>query len=287
MNFYKRHIGDYIKKAGHLTLLEHGVYARLMDVYYTREAGIPEDKAARLIGARGKDELQALANVLDEFFTLVDGAWTQGRCEEEIGNASDKAEQNRENGRKGGRPRKPVTNTQPNENPNGFDVGNHVGFENNLSQTPDSRLQTTDLGSSAATQTELSALDEGAVVTAAGLITMAMKPFGINANPGSLIIQSLAKQGVKPETVTAACEEAKRSKPTEAIGPTYVIRIIERWARESTQLNAAGAAQPRAAYQTSNDKAREWAAGLTGRNRNEQPDTPEFVDINPAPGDVD
>ena len=41
MNFYKRHIGDYIKKAGHLTLLEHGIYARLMDVYYTREAGIP------------------------------------------------------------------------------------------------------------------------------------------------------------------------------------------------------------------------------------------------------
>jgi len=145
MNFYKRHIGDYIKKAGHLTLLEHGIYARLMDVYYTREAGIPEDKAARLIGARSKDELQALTNVLDEFFTLVDGTWTQNRCEEEISNASEKAEKNRTNGAKGGRPRKVATEQQPNGNPNGFDSGNHVGFENNLSQTPDSRLQTKDL----------------------------------------------------------------------------------------------------------------------------------------------
>jgi uncharacterized protein YdaU (DUF1376 family) len=155
MNFYKRHIGDYIKKAGHLTLLEHGIYARLMDVYYTREAGIPEDKAARLIGARTKEEVQALSNVLDEFFTLVDGVWTQGRCEEEIGIASAKAEKNRENGSKGGRPRKSASENKPNENPNGFDFENHVGSEKNLSQTPDSRLQTKTYGSGASTQPEL------------------------------------------------------------------------------------------------------------------------------------
>lgn len=155
MNFYKRHIGDYIKKAGHLTLLEHGIYTRLMDVYYTREAGIPEDKAARLISARSKEELQALTNVLEEFFTLVDGLWTQGRCEEEIGNASEKAEQNRENGKKGGRPKKLATEQKPTENPNGYETGNHVGFKNNLSQTPDSRLQTKTLESGGETQTEL------------------------------------------------------------------------------------------------------------------------------------
>lgn len=160
MNFYKRHIGDYIKKAGHLTLLEHGIYARLMDVYYTREAGIPEDKAARLIGARSKDELQALANVLDEFFTLVDGTWTQGRCEEEIGIASEKADKNRANGAKGGRPRKLATEQKPTENPNGYETENHVGFKNNLSQTPDSRLQTKTLGSGVDSQTELGGDDD-------------------------------------------------------------------------------------------------------------------------------
>ncbi|MFM0101976.1 YdaU family protein [Paraburkholderia rhynchosiae] len=84
MNFYKRHIGDYLKDTAHLTLLEHGVYTRLLDVYYTRESGIPDAQAARLIGARGKEEFAALKVVLDEFFELIDGTWIQDRCEREI-----------------------------------------------------------------------------------------------------------------------------------------------------------------------------------------------------------
>lgn len=84
MNFYKRHIGDYLKDTAHLSLLEHGVYSRLLDVYYTREAGIPDDQAARLIGARQRDEVAALKIVLGEFFKLVDGTWIQDRCEREI-----------------------------------------------------------------------------------------------------------------------------------------------------------------------------------------------------------
>lgn len=243
MNFYKRHIGDYIKKAGHLSLLEHGIYARLMDVYYTREAGIPEDKAARLISARTKEELQALANVLDEFFTLVDGLWTQGRCEEEIGNASDKAEQNRENGKKGGRPKKLQTESQTQENPDGSDSGNHVGFENNLSQTPDSRLQTKTLGHSASEQPELSA-GEPIEPSPVALLSKAMRDLGIMAQPADPRLLALAAQGVTADTVRAACEDAKRAKPTERISPAYVFAILERWAKEASTLNAAGAAQP-------------------------------------------
>ena len=48
MNYYERHIGDYLKDTSHLSLLEHGVYTRLMDVYYTKETGIPKEDAARL-----------------------------------------------------------------------------------------------------------------------------------------------------------------------------------------------------------------------------------------------
>jgi uncharacterized protein YdaU (DUF1376 family) len=243
MNFYKRHIGDYIKKAGHLTLLEHGIYSRLMDVYYTREAGIPEDKAARLIGARSKDELQALANVLDEFFTLTDGTWTQGRCEEEIGIASAKADKNRENGAKGGRPRKTVTNSATEENPDGSAVGNHVGSENNLSQTPDSRLQTKTLGDTAPTQPELGAGD-GVQPTPVGLLSKAMRDVGIMGQPADPRLIALAEQGVTVETMQAACADAKRSKPEERIAPAYVFAILERWAKEAAGLNARGAAQP-------------------------------------------
>jgi uncharacterized protein YdaU (DUF1376 family) len=84
MNFYKRHIGDYLKDTAHLSLLEHGVYTRLLDVYYTRESGIPEAQVSRLIGARSKEECAALQVVLDEFFELIDGTWIQDRCEREI-----------------------------------------------------------------------------------------------------------------------------------------------------------------------------------------------------------
>jgi uncharacterized protein YdaU (DUF1376 family) len=91
MNYYERHIGDYLKDTAHLSLLEHGVYGRLLDVYYTRESAIPADQAARLIGARSKDELAALQVVLAEFFVQEEnGDWVQMRCEDEIKRYQDK-----------------------------------------------------------------------------------------------------------------------------------------------------------------------------------------------------
>lgn len=84
VNYYERHIGDYLKDTAHLSLLEHGIYTRLLDVYYTREGAIDEGMAARLVGARSEDELAALRIVLTEFFVLQDGAYMQTRCDKEI-----------------------------------------------------------------------------------------------------------------------------------------------------------------------------------------------------------
>ena len=84
MNYVEHHIGDYLKDTVHLSLLEHGVYRRLLDVYYTREGGIPAADAARLIGARTRDERAALDTVLAEFFVLTDGVYSQGRADREI-----------------------------------------------------------------------------------------------------------------------------------------------------------------------------------------------------------
>ena len=90
MNYYERHIGDYLKDTSHLSLLEHGVYTRLLDVYYTRESGIPAGEAARLIGARSRDERSALASVLAEFFELIEGTYVQARADREIARFKDK-----------------------------------------------------------------------------------------------------------------------------------------------------------------------------------------------------
>jgi uncharacterized protein YdaU (DUF1376 family) len=91
MNYYNRHIGDYLKDTSHLTLLEHGIYTRLMDVYYVRESALPQDQIARLVGARTNEELASLQSVLTEFFELVSGSWVQHRCEKEIEAYSDKS----------------------------------------------------------------------------------------------------------------------------------------------------------------------------------------------------
>lgn len=107
MNYYKRHIGDYAKKAGHLSILEHGVYTLLMDAYYDREQAPTKQEAVRISRARTPDELAALDAVLADFFTETDGRYVQARCEKEFQLAEEQAIKNQENGKRGGRPRKP------------------------------------------------------------------------------------------------------------------------------------------------------------------------------------
>lgn len=137
MNYYRRHIGDYLRDTAHLSLLEHGIYARLLDVYYTREEALPPlEQTARLIGARAKDERAALELVLREFFEEIDGRWRQTRCEREIEASREKAERNREVGKRGGRPRKVETQTEPRKNPDGFQTQTETEPKENPSHKP-------------------------------------------------------------------------------------------------------------------------------------------------------
>lgn len=84
MNYYERHLGDYAKKTLHLSMMEHGAYNILLDLYYDTESGIPADKVYRLARARTKEEKQAVDSVLGDFFELIDGVWINHRAEEEI-----------------------------------------------------------------------------------------------------------------------------------------------------------------------------------------------------------
>jgi uncharacterized protein YdaU (DUF1376 family) len=90
VNYYERHIGDYLKDTAHLSLLEHGVYGRLLDVYYTRESAIPVAEVERLIGARSKDERQALQYILGAFFQIDGDVLKHSRCDREIERYKDK-----------------------------------------------------------------------------------------------------------------------------------------------------------------------------------------------------
>lgn len=102
MNYYKRHIGDYSTGASHLSLIEHGVYNVLIDHYYGRELAPTKAEAIRRTRATTDVELAAVDAVLTEFFTEIDGRFTQKRVEEELAAFRVKQEANRILGARGG-----------------------------------------------------------------------------------------------------------------------------------------------------------------------------------------
>lgn len=84
MNFYQRHIGDYAKKAGRLSMLEHGAYTNLLDACYDRESFPTEDEAFEWCWAESENDKEAVRRVLRRFFILEDGVYVQPRIREEI-----------------------------------------------------------------------------------------------------------------------------------------------------------------------------------------------------------
>ena len=82
--YYTHHIGDYLAHTAHLSLLEHGVYCRLIQVYYLTEKPIPLDEPHRTIGAKTPEEQEAVSQILKEFFQQTPNGWTSKRCEKEL-----------------------------------------------------------------------------------------------------------------------------------------------------------------------------------------------------------
>lgn len=115
MNYYSHNIGDYAQATSHLTLVEDAIYMRLLRRYYAEEAPIIDDlpQVCRWVGARTEDEKEAVKTILSEFFVLDNGAWTNKRADQEITLYQAKAETNRVNGKKGGRPSGKAKETHP------------------------------------------------------------------------------------------------------------------------------------------------------------------------------
>lgn len=106
MHYYKRNIGDYAKKAGRLSILQHGIYTLLIDACYDREDFPSLEEAIDWTWAASVEEIEAVEFVLRKFFTLNDdGKYVQNRISEEIDEYHEICRANAENGRKGGRPK--------------------------------------------------------------------------------------------------------------------------------------------------------------------------------------
>lgn len=95
MHYYKRNIGDYAKKCGRLTMLQHGSYTLLIDSCYDREQFPTLEEAIEWTWASSKEEIEAVEFVLKRFFTLENGVYVQKRIQEEIAEYQDKATTNK------------------------------------------------------------------------------------------------------------------------------------------------------------------------------------------------
>lgn len=86
MNYYEHHIGDYAEATAHLTFIEDAAYSRIIRKYYATERPMPADVKAvqRLVGARTKEEREAVESVLQEFFELEVDGWHQRRCDADL-----------------------------------------------------------------------------------------------------------------------------------------------------------------------------------------------------------
>ena len=111
MHYYKRNLGDYYKKAGRLSILQHGVFNLLMDACYDREQFPTLDEAIEWVWASTSEEIEAVEFVLKRFFTLEDGVYVQKRIKEELADYANQKAINSANGKKGGRPKKEPKDT--------------------------------------------------------------------------------------------------------------------------------------------------------------------------------
>lgn len=85
MHYYKRNLGDYAKKAGRLTMLQHGAYTLLIDSCYDREIFPTLEQALEWTWASTEAEVDAVKFVLSRFFVLdKQGQYVQDRILEEL-----------------------------------------------------------------------------------------------------------------------------------------------------------------------------------------------------------
>lgn len=141
MNFVKLYIGDYLRDTGALTLAQHGAYTLMLLEHYATEKPLPEGRDLyRLLRAETKAERDAIDWVANKFWRIAEGGLVNNRAEREIERAANQRAVNQEIGKRGGRPKETVSETE-----SVIDIKTESVSEtkpiDNPNQTPDTRLK--------------------------------------------------------------------------------------------------------------------------------------------------
>lgn len=104
MNYFEKHIGDWITETIKLSMLEEGAYSRLIDQYHKRECPLPLDMKENYREARAtsSSERKAVDYVMATYFEKTEEGFVHKRAQEAIERYWDRdqaAEGKKENGR--------------------------------------------------------------------------------------------------------------------------------------------------------------------------------------------
>lgn len=89
--WYARHFKDYAARTAHLSLMEHGAYALLLDHYYQTGGKLIANAIAiaRVCRCQTEEERSTVQSILDQFFTVdASGMYRNDRADREMGIAA-------------------------------------------------------------------------------------------------------------------------------------------------------------------------------------------------------
>ena len=109
------------------------------------------------------------------------------------------------------------------------------------------------------------------------LLAIEARRHGVQCQSADPRLIALADAGVTVETVGAACDHAKQSKPGERVGIGLVAAIVTRWEKQAAGVNGSAGTAPPARASPRRSAAVEAGIALSGLSRTTQPETIDVV----------
>ena len=242
MNYYERHIGDFIRDTVGLSMIEDGAYNRLLDQAYQTERPIPKDMVYRLARATTPVERKAVDYVLATFFELTDDGYRQKRVEVEIARYQDKQRKAKASAdaRWSGKGRNANADANASKPHDASDMRTHS--EGNAHQTPDTRHQSkafTENDDGVDPPLPSSSSQPENLQTRSLAMVILLRDRGVRIVPGAEHARQWALRGVTDaQLLTAAelCEQQRAAKgDPNPVNSGYVNAVLD-----STIAKAAG-----------------------------------------------
>mgnify|MGYP000125387351 CR=1 FL=1 len=263
MNYWPRWINAITNATAHLSLVEMGAYDRLLDHYYKAEVPLPAslDDCCRIVRAMSKQEREAVARVLREFFTLGETGHANERADAEIVEGRKRIEVAQANGKRGGR--RPGSAKKPNgvpvDNPPGNPPGNPAGSQ----QEPGGQAHHPHPHMGGSSPTGEDPPQGGGSPAAA--VCKALKPLGFSPmtmNPSHPRLVALIAAGATVHEFLAMAPKALDANEPFAYLLSAVENERKRAAQTATQLHRGLMPNKQQAVEDRNRAiAAEWAAG--------------------------